>query len=57
MPIEIREIVIKATVNQGDASGGAAQASPAASNGSGGQDAVQESVEQVFQIIEDKKER
>lgn len=55
MPVEIREIVIRATVNQANASEGAVPASPAGE--SSGTDVLQECVEQVFQIIEDKKER
>jgi len=55
MPVEIREIVIKATVNQGNASEGAVPVS--ASDSSSGPDVLQECVEQVFQIVEDKKER
>jgi len=58
MPIEIRELVIKAVVSQGDASASSAAAVPAAaSEGSAGQDSLQESIEQIVQILDDKKER
>jgi hypothetical protein len=58
MPIEIRELVIKAVVSQGDASASSAASAPAAaSEGPGGQDSLQESIEQIIQILDDKKER
>ena len=58
MPIEIKEIIIRATI--GDA--GAGSASPgvpgaAAGGGAPGPEVLQECIEQVFQILEDKKER
>jgi hypothetical protein len=59
MPIEIREIVIRATVNeQGGAGSGVSPGSaPAASTAAGGGDVIQECVEQVMQIIQDKEAR
>jgi len=59
MPIEIREIIIRATVNeQGNTgSGGAAASSSAAPAGAGGNDTINECVEQVMQIIQDKESR
>jgi hypothetical protein len=58
MPIEIREIVIRATVNQGDA----ATSSPGSGNaaappGPSGPDVLQECLDQITQIMQDKKER
>lgn len=59
MPIEIREIVIRATVNeQGGMGGGASPASTAAATpAAAGGDVIQECVEQVMQIIQDKEAR
>lgn len=54
MPIEIREIVIRATVNQADSSV-APGAAPAA--GSSPPDVLQECIDQVVQVIKDKNER
>jgi hypothetical protein len=54
MPIEIREIVIRATVNQGDASV-APNATPPAS--SSPPDVLQECIDQVVQVLKDKNER
>ncbi len=56
MPVEIKEIIIRATV--GDAGASAPQASAPAGGGMApGTDVLQECIEQVFQIISDKKER
>ena len=60
MPIEIRELVIRATVDPGS-SGGAAH-SPAAStsarsSATAGDDLVQTCVREVMRILEDKRER
>ena len=52
MPIEIRELVIRATITD--------EASQEGDNSSGdapGQDIIAECVEQVMEIIEQKKER
>jgi hypothetical protein len=52
MPIEIKELHIKISVNEG-----AAKAPAPASPQSSDEDAVAECVEQVMKIIERKKER
>lgn len=56
MPIEIREVVIKATVtnDKGKSAGSAAGAGMSAQEK---QDMVATCVEQVMQIINDKKDR
>ncbi|WP_165823850.1 DUF5908 family protein [Pseudochryseolinea flava] len=54
--IEIRELVIKATVTQGEGGDQAAPQGTSAANGSDA-DAIQDYVEQVVKILEDKKER
>lgn len=57
MPIEIREIIIKATVNESDqGTGGAATAAPAGGNASAG-NSLQDAIEQVLQVLDDKKQR
>jgi hypothetical protein len=54
MPVEIKEIVIRATVSDPkEGQGAAAQGN----SGSAAAATIQESIEQVFQIIQDKKER
>lgn len=55
MPIEIREIVIRATVNQGDTS--APQPRAAGAGNTASQDVLQECIEQVVQVLQDKNER
>jgi hypothetical protein len=58
MPIEIKEIIIRATVGDGgtgNASGG--NAGSQAEGTTAGPDPLQECIEQVFQIMEDKNER
>lgn len=57
MPVEIREIVIKATVNQNGPQGGGAAAAAGAGSDSSTGDALQECIEQVMQVLQDKKER
>lgn len=52
MPIEIRELIIKATISE---EGGAGE-SPAADAG-GNQDVIAACVEQVMEIIAQKEER
>lgn len=64
VPIEIRELVIRATVNPADATGGCA---PAASQGAAAgrsrtssgsdDDVVQTCVREVLRILDDKRER
>lgn len=59
MPIEIRELVIKATVDPSPSGGGS---SPSPGNGSfsnatAGEDMIKACVEQVMAIIKEKYER
>ncbi len=58
MPIEIRELIIRATVSDAAAagSGGGDGASTPTGNPSG-PEIIQECIEQVFKIMDDKKER
>ena len=53
MPVEIREIIIRATVGQDSAESTAAGS---ANNGTAPEPA-QEAIEQVMQILDDKKKR
>jgi len=58
MPVEIRELVIKATINQDQnkaASGAAASASTEANEEK--EAVVREAVEELLRIMEQKKER
>lgn len=55
MPIEIRELVIKAVVDEGAPS--ATSETETDSDGKKDQRVVRESVEQVMEILERKKER
>lgn len=56
MPIEIRELVIKATVNQDQSP--AASSSSAGSTESDAKEAeLRQAVEEVLRILENKKER
>jgi hypothetical protein len=57
MPVEIREIVIKATVDQGAPQGGGAAGGGGGSAGGGGADVLKDCVELVMEIINDKKGR
>lgn len=58
MPIEIKEIIIRATIGDGGSSNPSTSAVASAEGTvSGGPELLQECIEQVFQIIEDKKER
>jgi hypothetical protein len=59
MPIEIRELVIKATVDQTQGSGAGATASGkgSSSNSSPGEDLIKECVEKVLAILNEKNER
>ena len=60
MPIEIRELVIRATVDPGCAAGSAASPaslSSARSSGNAGDDVVQTCVREVLRILDDKRER
>ena len=57
MPIEIRELVIKATINQ-DQNKAASATNTGAVDGNEDKEAiVREAVEEVLRIIESKKER
>jgi BRCT domain type II-containing protein len=60
MPIEIRELQIKVTVNQPPAAGG----TPAAGDAGGGKEAatdkeklIKQCIEQVLEIMDNKNER
>ena len=56
MPVEIKELVIKAVVNE-NGNSGAASAPPSAQDG-GAQDAmIKLCVEKVLEILKDQKER
>jgi hypothetical protein len=63
MPIEIRELVIKATVDQsqgagaGAGAGGSAPGKGTQSNSSPGEDMIKECVEKVLAILKEKNER
>ena len=63
MPIEIRELVIRATVDPGEKAGGCAASPPAGARpasqtaGDGNDDMVQTCVREVLRILEDKRER
>jgi hypothetical protein len=60
MPIEIRELVIKATVDQSQGPGTAGSIAPgkgSQSNSSPGEDMIKECVEKVLAILKEKNER
>lgn len=59
MPIEIRELVIKATVEpaQGTQSQSAASAGGTQGNTSQGEDAIKACVDKLLDILKDKHER
>lgn len=58
MPIEIRQLVIKATVDQSQGTGAAAAPGKGAqSNSSPGEDLIKECVEKVLAILKEKNER
>jgi len=56
MPVEIREIIIKATVTEGEKSAGASS-NAAPPGGTPPASSLQDAVEQVMQMLEDKKQR
>jgi Family of unknown function (DUF5908) len=57
MPVEIKELVIKAVVNENGNNGGAASATSSGQEG-GSQDAmIKLCVEKVLEILKDQKER
>ncbi|MBQ4818583.1 DUF5908 family protein [Aquimarina sp. MMG016] len=53
MPLEIRELIIRATVNQSGNTGGANNAS----GNSGKESQIDRIVEKVFEILKEKSER
>lgn len=58
MPIEIRELIIKATVSQNEqSSGGGAAASTGSNNVSATEEIVSTCVERILEILKDKHER
>jgi hypothetical protein len=58
MPVEIRELIIKATVNQGEAPAGNGTANPGpAALSAPENELLQESIDQILQIMQDKKGR
>ena len=60
MPIEIRELVIKATVDQSQGAGTASSGATgkgSQSNSSPGGDLIKECVEKVLAILKEKNER
>jgi hypothetical protein len=60
MPIEIRELVIKATVDQspgGSGSGTSAPGKGSQSNSSAGEDLIKECVDKILAILKEKNER
>jgi len=58
MPIEIRELVIKATVEQSQSAGSiAASGKGSQSDSSPGEDVIKECVEKVLAILKEKNER
>ena len=58
MPIEIKEIIIRATIGDaGQASASSASTATPSGGNQAGPDALQECIEQVFQIMDDKNER
>jgi Family of unknown function (DUF5908) len=65
MPIEIRELVIRATVDPGDAGGGGCGPSPSNAGAKSSarpqvgadDDVVQSCVREVLRVLDDKRER
>jgi hypothetical protein len=59
MQIEVRELVIKATVDQlhGSGAGAGVQGKGSPSNSSPGEDLIKECVEKVLAILKEKNER
>lgn len=51
MPVEIKEIIVRAVVEAPGGGGGGA------SGGGGGEDGVRKAVDQVMKILKDKQER
>ena len=57
MPIEIRELVIKATVDQSQGAATSAPGKGSQSNAAPGEDVIKECVEKVLAILKEKNER
>lgn len=57
MPIEVREILIKATIAQEGESGTSTASSALANGGSGTEEIINECVEKIIEILKDKHER
>ena len=57
MPIEIRELIIKATVVQDDAAGGAASAGAENNSVSPNEEIVNICIQRIMEILKDKNER
>lgn len=58
MPVEVRELIIKATIAQEDASGNGAPAASSANNGESPNEAIIKlCVEKVLEILKEKDER
>lgn len=57
MPVEVRELVIKATVANENNSTAAAQGQASGSNTAPGEDMIRACVEKVLEILKEKNER
>lgn len=57
MPIEIRELVIKATVDQPQGGSTSASGKGSQSNSSPGEDIIKECVDKVVAILKERNER
>jgi hypothetical protein len=57
MPIEIRELVIKATVTQNDEASSGLAASSSSNNVSSAEEIINACVEKIMEILKDKNER
>ncbi len=57
MPIEIRELVIKATVDQGKSSGAGNSSAAGGSSNAAGEDMIRECVDKVLAILKEQNER
>ncbi|HTE22906.1 DUF5908 family protein [Flavitalea sp.] len=57
MPIEIRELIIKATVVQDDAAGGATPAGAENNSVSPNEEIVNICIQRIMEILKDKNER
>ena len=57
MPIEIRELVIKATVDQGKSPGAGNSSAAGGSSNAAGEDMIRECVDKVLAILKEQNER